>query len=68
MLRKENCKPRDPPEPGGDRIWRSEWQGALLVEARIASVVLGLAGTMQASCSESWVREQAERVTSSART
>lgn len=42
--------------------------GSLLVEAWTAGVMLGLAGTMQASCSESWVRQQAERVTSSART
>lgn len=47
-MKKENYKPRDPPGSGsGVRIWRSREAGALLVEARTASVVRGLAGTLQ---------------------
>ena len=51
MLKKENCKPRGPPGSDCGCQDLEERRGDLLVEALIASVVLGLAGTVQASCS-----------------
>lgn len=49
--KKESCKPRDPPGSDCGCQDLEEGQGDLLVEALTASVVLGLAGTVQASCS-----------------
>jgi hypothetical protein len=51
VLKKESCKPRGPPGSDCGCQDLEERRGDLLVEALIASVVLGLAGTVQASCS-----------------